>query len=189
MFLEPYFEFGGQGWAGLPWAGLLGLGGAGAGAGALALAGAGAGAGAGLGLELGCGAGLGWARSSGFETEIGLLENGEIVSRSGFETEIGLLANGEIVSRPEKKGFQMANSNKQSRIAVSLKRYFQMQLGTGTRARVLEAVAARLRFYRRQLVTGHQLGLRMVGCSVATTPSAESGFHRDDTSSVLMPQH
>ena len=36
---------------------------------------------AGLGLELGCGAGLGWARSSGFETEIGLLENGEVVSR------------------------------------------------------------------------------------------------------------
>ena len=26
-------------------------------------------------------AGLGWARSSGFETEIGLLENGEVVSR------------------------------------------------------------------------------------------------------------
>ena len=42
-------------------------------------------------------AGLGWAglRSSNFETEIGLLENGEIVSRF------------------EKKGFQMANSNKQ----------------------------------------------------------------------------
>ena len=78
---------------------------------------------------------------------------------------------------------------KTGRIADSLKRYFQMQLGTGTRARVLEAVAARLRVYRRQLVTGHQLGLRMVGCSAATAPSAESGFHRDDTSSVLMPRH
>ena len=31
---------------------------------------------------MGCGAGLGWARSSGSETEIGLLENGEVVSRS-----------------------------------------------------------------------------------------------------------
>ena len=29
----------------------------------------------------GCAVGLGWARSSGFETEIGLLENGEVVSR------------------------------------------------------------------------------------------------------------
>ena len=57
---------------------------------------------------------LGWAwlGSSGFETEIGLLENGEVVScavglgwarSSGFETEIGLLENGEVVSRPEKK--------------------------------------------------------------------------------------
>ena len=36
---------------------------------------------AGLGLELGCGAGLGWARSSGFEKEIGLLENVEVMSR------------------------------------------------------------------------------------------------------------
>ena len=73
----------------------------------------------GSGLWAGLGAGLG---SSGFETEIGLLENGEVVScavglgwarSSGFETEIGLLENGEVVSRPEKKGFQMANSNKQ----------------------------------------------------------------------------
>ena len=55
------------------------------------------------------GAGLG---SSGFETEIDLLENGEVVScavglgwarSSEFETEIGLLENGEVVSRPEKK--------------------------------------------------------------------------------------
>ena len=62
-----------------------------------------------LGLWAGLGAGLG---SSGFETEIGLLENGEVVScavglgwarSSGFETEIGLLENGEVVSRPEKK--------------------------------------------------------------------------------------
>ena len=28
-----------------------------------------------------CAVGLGWARSSEFETEIGLLENGEVVSR------------------------------------------------------------------------------------------------------------
>ena len=49
----------GGGWAGLCWAGL---------------------GWAGLGLGW-CGAGLGWARSGGFETEIGLLENGEIVSR------------------------------------------------------------------------------------------------------------
>ena len=63
----------------------------------------------GSGLWAGLGAGLG---SSGFETEIGLLENGEVVScavglgwarSSGFETEIGLLENGEVVSRPEKK--------------------------------------------------------------------------------------
>ena len=63
----------------------------------------------GFGLWAGLGAGLG---SSGFETEIGLLENGEVVScavglgwarSSGFETEIGLLENGEVVSRPEKK--------------------------------------------------------------------------------------
>ena len=62
-----------------------------------------------LGLWAGLGAGLG---SSGFETEIGLLENGEVVScavglgwarSSGFETEIGLLENGEVVSRPEKR--------------------------------------------------------------------------------------
>ena len=69
---------------------------------------------------------MGLARSSAFETQAGLLENGEVVSwawswavglgwarSSGFETEIGLLENGEVVSRPEKKGFQMANSNKQ----------------------------------------------------------------------------
>ena len=63
----------------------------------------------GSGLWAGLGAGLG---SSGFEMEIGLLENGEVVScavglgwarSSGFETEIGLLENGEVVSRPEKK--------------------------------------------------------------------------------------
>ena len=62
----------------------------------------------GSGLWAGLGAGLG---SGGFETEIGLLENGEVVScaglgwarSSGFETEIGLLENGEVVSRPEKK--------------------------------------------------------------------------------------
>ena len=63
----------------------------------------------GSGLWAGLGAGLG---SSGFETEIGLLENEEVVScavglgwarSSGFETEIGLLENGEVVSRPEKK--------------------------------------------------------------------------------------
>ena len=67
------------------------------------------GCGALLGLWAGLGAGLG---SSGFETEIGLLENGEVVScavglgwarSSGFETEIGLLENGEVVSRPEKR--------------------------------------------------------------------------------------
>ena len=63
----------------------------------------------GSGALLGSGSGLG---SSGFETEIGLLVNGEVVScavglgwarSSGFETEIGLLENGEVVSRPEKK--------------------------------------------------------------------------------------
>ena len=76
---------------------------AGGGAGGLA------GGSGGSGLWAGLGAGLG---SSGFETEIGLLENGEVVScavglgwarSSGFETEIGLLENGEVVSRPEKK--------------------------------------------------------------------------------------
>ena len=39
-------------------------------------------AGLGVGLWGWAGAvGLGWARSSGLETEIGLLENGEVVSR------------------------------------------------------------------------------------------------------------
>ena len=41
----------------------------------------------GAGAELAAGLGLlwlwGWARFSGFETEIGLLENGEVVSRPG----------------------------------------------------------------------------------------------------------
>ena len=53
-----------------------------------------------------------WALGSGLGLELGLLENGEVVScavglgwarSSGFETEIGLLENGEVVSRPEKK--------------------------------------------------------------------------------------
>ena len=74
--------------------------------------GAGARARAGLWAGLRWAGELGWARSSGFEREIGLLENGEVVScavglgwarSSGFETEIGLLENGEVVSRPEKK--------------------------------------------------------------------------------------
>ena len=68
FYKEPCFEFGGPG-LGCAGLGCLGLGWAGLGW-------------AGLGLEMGCGAGLGWARSSGFETEIGLLENGEVVSRS-----------------------------------------------------------------------------------------------------------
>ena len=88
----------------------MGLG-LGLGAGSCGLEGAGGGGGLGLlgsGLWAGLGAGLG---STGFETEIGLLEYGEVVScavglgwarSSGFETEIGLLENGEVVSRPEK---------------------------------------------------------------------------------------
>ena len=103
--MAPCFECGGPG-LGCGLAGGLGAGGAG---------GLGGWAGAwGLGgcRGLGAGAGLG---SSGFETEIGLLENGEVVScavglgwarSSGFETEIGLLENGEVVSRPEEKVLQ-----------------------------------------------------------------------------------
>ena len=44
---------------------------------------------AGLGLELAVG--LGWARSSGFETEIGLSENGEVVSWA-WSWAVGLVA-------------------------------------------------------------------------------------------------
>ena len=108
----------GWGWAALAglWAGLGGLVGVGGLAGGLLGAGLGADEDGvwlwALGLELGwdlvrlkrklaykkmvvsCAVGLGWARSSGFETEIVFFEKGE------------------VVSRPEKKGFQMANSNK-----------------------------------------------------------------------------
>ena len=71
--------------------------------------------GSGLGLE------LGWDLV-GFETEIGLLENGEVVSCAvglagrdlvGLKRKLVLLENGEVVSRPEKKVSRWPTSNKQ----------------------------------------------------------------------------
>ena len=73
--MEPHFESGaGLGWAGLGWAGRAGLGWAG-----LWRLGWLAGLGGGWAADCaGLGAGLGWGSP---ETEIGLFENGNVVSR------------------------------------------------------------------------------------------------------------
>ena len=85
------------------------------------------GLGAGGGGALGAGRG-GGERFSGFQTETGLLENGEVVScavglgwarSSGFETEIGLLENGEVVPRPEKR---FPDGQQQQTISISFLR-------------------------------------------------------------------